>query len=1025
MSINFVCLNCDHEMLTATVNVGRGAPCPKCQTPIRVPAKPDLNGESDFLSPVHESPSDIVDIEESNYRSRSDQGENVAADLVRTMRVDQATPSQELSATSGKPFVQPVEVSQRVILDSLKENNAPLANKHFRDYELLSEINRGGMGVIYSAKHRETGKKVAIKFMLQDESDPFLIKRFRREANALSKLIHPNIVSIIDFGEDHDTPFIVMELIDGITLEEKMRTLKDPRSGAYQVSDELVSTIFAPLSEALTLCHEHGIIHRDLKPDNIILEADTQRPVLIDFGLVSYDPTHYSTRLTTFYENITGSDQLVGTPAFMSPEQIDAVAFGTITPASDVWSLLTCLFTFATGSLPYDFKSLPELLLTLTSKTPELPSIRNPSTATWIDDLCRRGFHLDPNLRPCMRDLSKYLWAKRVPEDHQSSVVPAVTDSGEAALVRTETPQESDPVVTSAQSSRRGLVPLLVLIIALFAVVLSVLGQRYYEKEELRKQYFQAYEIEDWRSASRALEQLMLQDPGNPIYADQYLAVSENLARLERREQVEDYLSQARDAEDPKDQDELLGLAFDSAGSDLELYAQVFESTVKIATELELNGFPSSHRRFVKRLHQSIEKAERFESLTLEQRLILCDYVNLKPASPVRKLRLYRSILAQDASSWQASYAQGKIQELRGQWQQAKGHYKSALSQNRRSLRALRALALLQFKSRDFTEAQALTQRALNLKKDDTESLVLRAQVRMAQGDYLFAKEDLDRAISVNKGHARSRGLLAQWFLEQKKPLEAIALANKALTLDNTCADAYLAKARYFVEIPKDMEKALAQVKLATLHAPKSPHTHYWKGRIFQERKQRDPAIRAYSECLKLDPYHWRAYCNRGTLHRLARRFNDALSDLNQAIYLQPKNDVVILQRSKILWIQLRAEKIDYKDDRWKTVIDELGKVLKINSRSASAYGRRAFLNRRRGKGQEALADYDRAVALKTDDQYLWAGYRGLLYFELDDYEKAVSDFDRYLREASSTHGLYRKIRKLRVESKRKIDRGQ
>ncbi|MDF1660939.1 MAG: protein kinase [Planctomycetota bacterium] len=1015
-------------------------------TPIRVPAKADLEGPDSFLSPVHEPSSDIVDLQESNYSSREsrssresnyppieskyrsplDQDESVAADLVQTMRVDTAPPSVEMPAQDEKPFIQAIEVSQKIILESLRENNAALANKRFRDYELGQEINRGGMGVIYSAKQRETGRAVAIKFMLQDESDPFLIKRFRQEAKALSKLIHPNIVSIVEFGEDHDIPFIVMELIDGITLEEKMRELKDPKTGAYQVSDDLVSTIFAPLSEALTLCHEHGIIHRDLKPDNIILEAKTLRPVLIDFGLVTYDPEHYTTRMTTFYENITGSDQLVGTPAFMSPEQIDAVAYGPITTASDVWSLLTCLFTFTTGSLPYDFKSLPELLMSLTSRPPDLPSTRDPSTAPWIDDLCRRGFHLDPSQRPNMRDLSKYLWAKRVPEDHQSTVVPAVSDTDADAPTRLETQQDAEPIDTGSQKGRRwGLVALLVVIIGMFSVVLFALGQRYYRQETLRKQYFKAFDSGDWRTASKTLGDLVLDDPGNPFYADQFVIVSGRLALLESREQVAEYQQRAKKSTDPKDQDELLALAFQRAGANFDLYSEVFQSTAEMARDLQLSGDPQSHKRFIKRLYESSEKGDRFTKLSLAQRLTLCDHVDLIKSSSAKTLRLYQSIVKQDASSWEASYAQGKIQEFRGRWQQAKGHYKSALSQNRRSLRALTALALLQFKSRDFVEAQALTQRALNLNKDHTDSLVLRAQIRMAQEDYLFAKEDLDRAIKANKGHARARGLLAQWFLEQKKPKEALAIANEALALDSACPEAYLAKAQYFVEVPKDMDKALSQCRLAALHAPKSPLTHYWRGRVYQERKQRDLAIQAYSDCLKLDPYHWRAYCNRGTLHRLARRFPQALSDLNQAIYLQPRNALVILQRSKILWIQLRAEKIDYTHDRWKVVIDELGKVLKINSRSASAYGRRAFLNRRRGKSQEAIADYDRAVALKTDDQYLWAGYRGLLYAELEDYEKAMADFNRYFEKAIPTHGLYNKIRKLRQQCQRKIEKRQ
>lgn len=1016
MSIHFVCLNCEHEMLTATVNMGRGAPCPNCNSPIRVPAKADLEPTDDFMSPVSESPSDIVNLEESNYNSPK-KPEEFAEDLVRTIKVDQ---TMAKPVPDEKPLIQAIEVSQKLILESLQENNAPLKQKRFRNYELLEEINRGGMGVIYSAKNLESGQRVAVKFMLQDESDPFLIKRFRREAAALSKLIHPNIVSILEFGEDHDTPYIVMELIEGMTLEERIRRQKGG-AGAYQVPDESVSSIFAPLAEALSLCHEHGIIHRDLKPDNIILEAGTDRPVLLDFGLVTYDPEHYSNRLSTFYQHITGSDQLVGTPAFMSPEQVDAEAYGSLTAASDVWSLMSCLYTYTTGSLPYDFRSLPELLMTLTSEIPALPSSRVAGTETWIDDLCRRAFHLDPSLRPTMSDLSKYLWAKRVPEEHQSSVVPAVTSTGDRT---SENPEVNNEIQAEPEGggSRRGLTVILVVIIALFAVILAMLGQRYMQTEALRKEFFAAFDKGEWRVASKALDELLLANPDDPFLKDQARLVSEQLSLLERREKVSEYLARAKNAEDSQDQVELVALAFDSAANDFGLYSEVFDRTEQMAEELERNGRAEARRRFLKTLIESAYKGDRFSKLTLSQRLTLSDHMTLTSRQS-KALELYKSVVKQDPASWQASYAQGKVQEIRAEYERAKGHYRSALNQNRRSLRTLRALARLHFRSRAFTEAQALTQRALNLDKDDAESYVLRAQIRMAQEDYLFAKEDLDSAVKLSKGHARAWGLLAQWSLHQKKAEQALGYADQALALDPRCAEASLAKAEYYVKAKQNFDKALQECVVAEKHAPKNALVHYWKGRVYQERKQSELAIRAYRECLKLDPYQWRAYCNRGTLHRLAKRYDKAISDLNQAIYLQPRNDVVILQRSKVLWIQLRSKGVPYTDERWVKVIDELGKILRINARSASAYGRRAFLKRRRGKPQEALADYDRAVALKTDDQYLWAGYRGLLYAELQDHEKAVADFNRYLAKASSTHGLYGKIRKLREQSKRKLDR--
>jgi serine/threonine protein kinase len=213
--------------------------------------------------------------------------------------------------------------------------NTSKAMQTIGNYELLEKVAEGGMGSVYRARHRETGQIVAIKIMpAHMASNPTLLKRFEQEFRAASRLDHPNIVRALDYGDTGNTPYLVMEFVEGESLGQKIeRDGKMPEAEAIR--------IIAQVAQGLHRAHKQGIIHRDVKPDNVMVQPDGVAK-LADLGLVKEVDADL---------NLTKTGRGLGTPHFMAPEQFRSAKDADA--RADIYSLGATLYMMVTGELPF------------------------------------------------------------------------------------------------------------------------------------------------------------------------------------------------------------------------------------------------------------------------------------------------------------------------------------------------------------------------------------------------------------------------------------------------------------------------------------------------------------------------------------------------------------------------------------------------------------------------------------------------------------------------------------------------
>lgn len=289
--------------------------------------------------------------------------------------------------------------------------------QRFGDYELIEEIARGGMGVVYKARHVNLNRVVALKMILSGQfASADDVRRFYQEAEAAANLDHSGIVPIYEIGEHEGHHFFSMKFIEGGSLAEQLPQLRESPRVAIQ--------LLADVARAVHYAHQRGILHRDLKPANILLD-ETGRPLVSDLGLAKQIQSD---------SNLTQTGAIVGTPAYMPPEQ--AAAKKEITTAADIYSIGAMLYEVLTGKLPHQGETPVATLMQVLEADIVPPREIDRRIDRSLALICMKCLQRDPNQRyssaaALAEDLESWLQGRLV------SVRPPTFTSSIGELLRT------------------------------------------------------------------------------------------------------------------------------------------------------------------------------------------------------------------------------------------------------------------------------------------------------------------------------------------------------------------------------------------------------------------------------------------------------------------------------------------------------------------------------------------------------------------------------------------------------------
>ncbi len=848
-----------------------------------------------------------------------------------------------------------------------KPGSAAAARPEVEGYIIVSELGRGGMGVVYKARHKKLNRVVALKMVLSGaHAGQDQLARFYTEAEAVARLQQPNIVQIYEVGEHGGLPYFSLEYVDGGSLAERV-------GGKPQPIDEAAKTVEL-LARAMAYAHGKGIVHRDLKPANVLLSKDGL-PKITDFGLAK--------RLESDASQ-TKSGTLMGTPNYMAPEQARGDV-RDVGPLADVYALGVILYEMLTGRTPFLGASILDTLQQVRNHEPVPPSRLQPKTPRDLETVCLKCLQKEPAKR--------YATADGLADDLRRF------RAGEPILARPVGRVERAWRWCKRNPRVAALSAAVVVLLAASVGALSVVAVRQARERETLGEA-RIHGLERIKQASADVQS------GNVRRAQDLLSytdplVENNAALADLRSEFHNLKAQVGLYVDLKrlaDNARYHGLfgargplkeAQRHCGELLALHVELEKKTGKgtcglppLAPEQRQLLQEDIFETYVLAAHVESELAtvaggEAAQKQAATQAIEwLATAEKLLP--PTRMLYRRRSEFWKTLGDTVAAQADieraDKIEPnsvIDRFWNGVNEHQLAESERRRGNLKGMQD----RYKS-------AIVQYAalLRIRPDHYWTYFDWAWCQMQIGEPYGAIVGFTTCIQLkpeipwpyyNRGNVH-------WQLKQGDA--AIQDFDAAIERNDRYADAFYNRGIVYTALGKP-EQALRDCARAIEINPSMPLAHYQLGEIFRSQKKHDDAIGSYGRAIVLSPNNSTAFSGRGASYFSLGQYDKARDDFAKVVQLAPKLPT---------GYRMRATATLYLKDFESSLVD-WAELAKLQPMSPDPHYYAAMIHKARRQYPEALASLEKAMALKSEDAKHFLT-RAQIYHQQGRYEEALAD---------------------------------